>query len=111
MSKFPSQEMDRFNVRLPSGMRDAIAQRAEKNGRSMNSEIVQILSDAISAGDGPTATIAKDNKFSFKLKPGKERGGADAFKMVLGEDGVITISGNVDEANEVPEITGKNKKP
>lgn len=47
MSKFPSQEMDRFNVRLPAGMREAIAERAERSGRSMNSEIVQILSDAL----------------------------------------------------------------
>lgn len=39
--------MDRFNVRLPSGMRDAIAERAKANGRSMNSEIVQILEDAL----------------------------------------------------------------
>ncbi|MBD9984609.1 Arc family DNA-binding protein [Citrobacter portucalensis] len=47
MSKFPSQEMDRFNVRLPAGMRDAIAERAKANGRSMNSEIIQILQDAL----------------------------------------------------------------
>jgi len=47
VSKFPSQEMDRFNVRLPAGMRDAIAERAKANGRSMNSEIVQILQDAL----------------------------------------------------------------
>lgn len=47
MSKFPSQEMDRFNVRLPAGMRDAIAERAKANGRSMNSEIVQILEDRL----------------------------------------------------------------
>ncbi len=49
VSKFPSQEMDRFNVRLPSGMRDAIAERARENGRSMNAEIVQILEDALSS--------------------------------------------------------------
>ncbi|WP_288764531.1 Arc family DNA-binding protein [uncultured Enterobacter sp.] len=55
MSKFPSQEMDRFNVRLPAGMRDAIAERAKANGRSMNSEIVQILQDALdSEGKGIT---------------------------------------------------------
>lgn len=48
MSKFPSQEMDRFNVRLPAGMRDAIAERARRNGRSMNSEIVDIISNAMS---------------------------------------------------------------
>lgn len=45
--QIPSQEMDRFNVRLPVGMRDAIADRAKRNGRSMNSEIVQILQDAL----------------------------------------------------------------
>ena len=51
MSKFPSQEMDRFNVRLPAGMRDAIAERAKRNGRSMNAEIVQILQDALEFED------------------------------------------------------------
>lgn len=32
-------------------MRDAIAERARKNGRSMNSEIIQILEDAIAEKD------------------------------------------------------------
>ncbi len=45
--KFPSQLMDKFSLRLPSGMRDAIADRADSNGRSMNSEIISILSDAL----------------------------------------------------------------
>ncbi|ELN2736631.1 Arc family DNA-binding protein [Klebsiella pneumoniae] len=48
MSKFPSQEMDRFNVRLPVGMRDAIADRAKRNGRSMNSEIIAALDSWLS---------------------------------------------------------------
>lgn len=47
MSKFPSQTQDKFTVRFPDGMRDAIAKRAEANGRSMNSEIIQILQDAL----------------------------------------------------------------
>lgn len=47
MSKFPSQEMDRFNVRLPAGMRDAIAERAKANGRSMNSELILIIDEAL----------------------------------------------------------------
>ncbi|HFV8272427.1 TPA: Arc family DNA-binding protein [Escherichia coli] len=33
---------------MPDGMRSAIAERAKRNGRSMNSEIVQILEDALS---------------------------------------------------------------
>jgi hypothetical protein len=40
--------MDRFNVRLPVGMRDAIADRAKRNGRSMNSEIIAALDSWLS---------------------------------------------------------------
>lgn len=47
MTKYPSQLQDKFNLRLPEGMRDAIADRAKANGRSMNSEIVQILQEAL----------------------------------------------------------------
>lgn len=52
MKKYPSQEMDRFNVRLPAGMRDAIADLAKENGRSMNSEIIQVIQDALDARSG-----------------------------------------------------------
>lgn len=41
--------VERFTVRMPDGMRDAVAARAKANGRSMNSEIVQILEDALNA--------------------------------------------------------------
>jgi hypothetical protein len=47
MSKYPSQMQDKFNLRMPDGMRDAIAERAKQNGRSMNSEIIQILQETI----------------------------------------------------------------
>lgn len=40
--------IERFTVRFPDGMRDAVAERAKSNGRSMNSEIVQIIEDALS---------------------------------------------------------------
>ncbi|HEF7276007.1 TPA: Arc family DNA-binding protein [Yersinia enterocolitica] len=36
-----------FNLRMPLGMKDEIAEIAKKNGRSMNSEIVQMLEDGI----------------------------------------------------------------
>lgn len=49
MTKYPSQLQDKFNLRFPDGMRDAIAERAKKNGRSMNSEIIQIIHDALAA--------------------------------------------------------------
>lgn len=41
--KFPSQTQDKFTVRFPDGLRDKIAELANKNGRSMNSEIIDRL--------------------------------------------------------------------
>lgn len=37
------RESDKFMLRLPDGMRDRIADEAKKNGRSMNAEIVHVL--------------------------------------------------------------------
>ncbi|XEK64096.1 Arc family DNA-binding protein [Citrobacter meridianamericanus] len=56
--KFPSQMQDKFTVRFPDGLRDAIADRAKRNGRSMNSEIVQILQDAVDAKGKDVASVA-----------------------------------------------------
>ncbi|WP_342643905.1 Arc family DNA-binding protein [Rhodoligotrophos ferricapiens] len=41
--KFPSDKQDQFMLRLPDGLRDRIKAQAEKNGRSMNAEIVRVL--------------------------------------------------------------------
>jgi hypothetical protein len=43
MSDFPSQQQDKFVLRLPDGMRDQIKLAAEANNRSMNAEIVARL--------------------------------------------------------------------
>ena len=46
MTKKPTiQTEDKYVLRLPDGMRDRIKQEAERNGRSMNAEIVQRLED------------------------------------------------------------------
>ena len=50
---YPSEMADTFNVRLPTGMRDAIRQAAAASHRSMNSEIVFHLEKAMAAtGEG-----------------------------------------------------------
>lgn len=38
---------EQISVRLPAGMRQALAERASANGRSSNSEVVVILADAL----------------------------------------------------------------
>lgn len=59
MSEKPVREYDKFMLRFPDGMRDAIAERAKRNGRSMNSEIVQILRDTLEGG----FTLQMDTEF------------------------------------------------
>lgn len=49
MAKYPSQLQDKFNLRFPDGMREAIAERARRNRRSMNTEIIMILEAALRA--------------------------------------------------------------
>jgi len=43
MSDFPSQQQEKFVLRLPDGLRDRIKNEAYDNNRSMNAEIVQLL--------------------------------------------------------------------
>ncbi|MEQ1964321.1 Arc family DNA-binding protein [Xenorhabdus khoisanae] len=64
MTKKLVAAQDKFMLRLPDGMREAIAKRAEENGRSMNSEIVQILQDTIHGG----ISLPMDEDFSRVYK-------------------------------------------
>lgn len=41
--KYPSELAERFQIRLPAGLRDRIKSYAEQHGRSMNTEIVRVL--------------------------------------------------------------------
>lgn len=42
-SAYPSEQADKFLLRLPDGLRERIAQAAKDQGRSMNAEIVMTL--------------------------------------------------------------------
>ena len=44
---------DQFMVRMPHGMRLALSEEAEKNGRSMNAEVVNRLSNSFLEGGQP----------------------------------------------------------
>lgn len=49
-----SRDGEQIHIRVPHGMRDAIAKRAAQNGRAMNSEIVQILNSALRSAAAAT---------------------------------------------------------
>lgn len=56
-----------FGLRMPEELKDAIAERAKKNGRSMNSEIVQIIEDALNDNASSEAEIHVPNDVLNKL--------------------------------------------
>ena|SRR5437870_12903634 len=53
---FPSRKLDKFILRLPNGMRDAIAASAKANNRSMNAEIILRLQKSFSLTAQPGAS-------------------------------------------------------
>lgn len=73
MSKFPSQMQDKFNLRFPEGMRDAIAERAKRNCRSMNSEIIQILDDALKMESNDTSIGTGDGDTRMSLMQAQQQ--------------------------------------
>lgn len=55
--KYPSDEADKFMLRLPHGVRERIAALAKESGRSMNAEIVARLQSSFEAGADPAFDV------------------------------------------------------
>lgn len=69
----PSRHLPKMMVRLPYGMRHAIKERARKAGRSMNAEMVQILSAALNheiQGDTTVTGRKSNEQFMLRLPDG-----------------------------------------
>ncbi|HBL4046840.1 TPA: Arc family DNA-binding protein [Salmonella enterica subsp. enterica serovar Derby] len=107
MSKYPSQMQDKFNLRFPDGMRDAIAERAKANGRSMNSEIVQILEDALKAQivacDKPLSPSSSDEVVTMSMSQ------LNKIVSLAAEDTAKSVVENLIEKYEM--IPKKSSKP
>lgn len=58
---------EKFVVRLPRGMRKAIAESARRNRRSMNSEIVAIIGRTLGEGALPLHAGDSDPQFTTML--------------------------------------------
>ena len=65
---------DKFMLRLPDGMRDAIRESAKKNNRSMNAEIVVALEMFLGVTGGEQLTDAdKPETFDLRNLPEEEQ--------------------------------------
>lgn len=80
-SPYPSQNQDKFVLRLPDGMRDRIKRAAEKHNRSMNAEIVATLAEVYPAGD--VVRSAKDLLNSVEVLVAHDRHLSDSEKVEM----------------------------
>lgn len=55
--EYPSDAADRFQVRMPHGMRERLKAEAEANKRSMNAEIVARLEDSFTRAEQDAAAL------------------------------------------------------
>lgn len=58
--KAATRESDKFNLRLPDGMRERVLQAAKKKGRSMNAELLSYVEAGLSGVE--TASLVKSIK-------------------------------------------------
>nr|WP_313360448.1 Arc family DNA-binding protein [Mixta calida] len=100
MSDKQVRDYDKFMLRMPEGMRDAITERAKRNGRSMNSEIISILEDRLYCGDGDLDDLDANEMLEvIKI----QRGLLDKYSEFI-ERGSKTLQ-------EISETLKHNKKP
>jgi len=103
--KYPSDVQDRFQVRMPSGLRDKIAKIAEANGRSMNSEIVSRLEQSLTMDEKVRESIKNDDPLQgiVTICEGIIRGASAAAMLALDagiKSGQVKI---VEEEDDQPE--------
>ncbi|AWI89204.1 hypothetical protein C0214_13615 [Methylobacterium sp. DM1] len=72
---YPSDQADRFQVRMPPGLRDRIKAAAEANNRSMNAEIVSTLSEKYPEPDNVQKMVAELRNIaaSLQVEPSDEK--------------------------------------
>lgn len=116
--KFPSDAAERFQVRMPSGLRDRIAASAKKNGRSMNTEIVQaleekfpppaidvrVLSEFLESLNGVSAPDGDRDYLNTVNKALAENGAA--WTVDAGWDGAVTFYPYIKKDDQPPSTPG-----
>jgi hypothetical protein len=107
--------IERFTVRMPDGMRDAIAERAKANGRSMNSEIIEIISNTLffsslsqHAVDHVLGTIKHDD---FANISDEEREHVMSILFQAAEKLANKIEKESANLRQVLDLISHNKKP
>lgn len=90
-SKYPSETADRFQVRLPDGMRDRIKAAADANNRSMNAEIVARLDSTLRNDSAEVRTAFHLGGANYLLRLiGKALGDTEDGRAVMAAARIIS---------------------
>lgn len=92
------QPQDKYVLRLPDGMRARIKKAAEKNGRSMNSEIVALLDERFPSQSAIENMIAK--QFEEVREMGPEERNSYFRTMALGFRKIASESSDPTDAEK-----------
>lgn len=93
----PGRGSDQFPLRLPPGMRDQIKRIAEENGRSMNSEILDVLREYFPEEPSLEELI---DEFGYAVAMLKEIQANSPDGDVRANKKYLTVLGNMIAANE-----------
>lgn len=86
-----------FGLRMPEELKEAVQERATKNGRSLNSEILQILFDAVYNEGQPDGWLDKLLAMLEEKDPAKESDRV-SFAVATGE-AIREISRRIEKEN------------
>ncbi|MGI2152559.1 Arc family DNA-binding protein [Shewanella oncorhynchi] len=110
---FPSDTLDKFMLRFPSGMREQIKEESNKNGRSMNAEIVHRLEVSFIADQNSSAaSLLHGDALENLLTPTLPASIAGKIARNNANSGIALASVFVDEINELINgavVLGKRK--
>jgi hypothetical protein len=71
-TKYPSHTLDKFQLRLPEGMREKIKEAAKESGRSMNAEIVHRLEESFTKSPEPDVLLSAEEALKAAIQSRKE---------------------------------------
>lgn len=96
----PSRYLNKIVVRVPDGMREAIQERARMAGRSMNMELVQILSAALNhENHGEDGMARGDAELRIRIPHDvrdRMKSKADQRNRTMNAEIVVALQGHLD---------------
>jgi predicted HicB family RNase H-like nuclease len=106
------QPNDKYVLRLPDGMRDQIKEEADRNGRSMNAEIIHRLNGVSRGDDEVRITLRLPRRVHAMVSSSAERSGKSLNGEIVGRlEATFSGASNTEVASLLREALGILERP